>query len=1055
MSTPPTDPAFRILLIVSRPLDLPDLPHLGDQWSLINGLKAVNAHAYLKIIRPPTIEQLRTEILAGYHIVHFDGHGDFGICCPSCGMLYDKSTTKCDRCLASLEGLTEGGYLAFEREDGALDSLSAQDLAEIIAYPDYSTKLVILSACNSAAGDGNSILQTLVNKRIPTVIGMKDVIPAKATQSFFAPFYGALGKGMPISNAFNTALPALKHFDEASKLNEIPELGGAKKDAKIVKGKFAGGKVSKEPDLLHGLPDYDFIGDYIRGDPPRGRKGYLARLIKAFLENERLIVLTGPGGIGKTVIASETAKRIAYRFPGGVFWRSAKDVEHFGLNELLDAFAYVYGDDFRKQTPEAKRDQVLSYLRDYSTASLLVVDNAELINDDHLWNFINTVPLPSSVLVTTREGLAYGGLEIRVDKMEEDESLRLFKAEAGKKPGKWKRIVENKAELSPEESRELNEILRLLKGHPLGLKIAASMSANISLHAILENLKKHPPGEVSGKFDFSYNLLSDAEKDLLQKMSIFAGSFSPESVQAICNSEASQSEDCFETIGQLVRKSFVEKIGDENIRYQLHPLMRQYAASKIDIEKTRELKIKAARFFLDYATKFKTDFKSLDLERENILAGMDWAAEQMKSSDNSKDSAQMVSEYMWALDDYLDLSGYWGEYRTALNQAVQAAALLEDEGSLTGWVHNLAILEHNIGNIDEARKYYQQSMEIAQKLGDQSGISASLLHQGNLAMDTGNIEEARKYYQQSLEIAQKLGDQSGMSKCLHGLGNLAKDTGNIEEARKYYQQSLEIAQELGNHSDASKIFHQLGILAQNTGNYDEARKYYQQSLEIKQKLGNQSGISTSLHQLGNLAYLTGNYDEARKYYQQSLEIDQKLGDQSGISISLHQLGMLAQDQGNYDEARKYYQQSLEIKQKLGDQSGISNSLHQLGMLAQDTGNYDEARKYYQQSLEIFRKLGDQSGISNSLHQLGILAQDTGNYDEARKYYQQSLEIKQKLGDQRGYALSLAQMALLEEVLGNIPKAIELTQEAESIFIEIGASQYIEQAREQRERLEGK
>jgi hypothetical protein len=70
MTATDANPAFRILLIVSRPLDQPDLPHLGDQWSLINGLKAVNAHAYLKILRPPTIEQLRTEVLAGYQIVH-------------------------------------------------------------------------------------------------------------------------------------------------------------------------------------------------------------------------------------------------------------------------------------------------------------------------------------------------------------------------------------------------------------------------------------------------------------------------------------------------------------------------------------------------------------------------------------------------------------------------------------------------------------------------------------------------------------------------------------------------------------------------------------------------------------------------------------------------------------------------------------------------------------------------------------------------------------------------------------------------------------------------
>lgn len=73
---------LRILVIVSRPLDLPDLPNLADQWALQAGLRRVQAPAYLKMLRPPTVEGLRTEILNGYDIVHFDGHGDFGGAAP-------------------------------------------------------------------------------------------------------------------------------------------------------------------------------------------------------------------------------------------------------------------------------------------------------------------------------------------------------------------------------------------------------------------------------------------------------------------------------------------------------------------------------------------------------------------------------------------------------------------------------------------------------------------------------------------------------------------------------------------------------------------------------------------------------------------------------------------------------------------------------------------------------------------------------------------------------------------------------------------------------------
>jgi tetratricopeptide (TPR) repeat protein len=1048
-----TDPAFRILLVVSRPLDQPDLPYIGDQWALINGLRSVNAPVHLKILRPPTIECLRTEILAGYEILHFDGHGSFGLRCPNCSMLHDNTKKKCNRCSSSLEDQEENGYLAFERQDGVLDSLSAQDLAEIVAFTGSPMKLLILSACKSAAGDENGIMQTLIDKDVPAVIGMSETISPEATEALFSPFYAALGAGLTLSDALKTARRSLRRFEDSGKATfSIPRLEGKGKDAKIVETRCTG-NAAYEPNLLYGVPQYKFVGDCIRGNPPRGRKGYVSRLIQAFLDNEKLVVLTGQGGIGKTVLAAETSRRLAWRFPGGVFWRSA-DMQQFGLSDLLDAFVDVFGEGFRQQTNDAKRDQVLGYLGRMDKGSLIVVDNAERIKDEHLWRFLEGIPQPSAALVTTRDSLAYGGQEIHIDEMEEGESIRLFTSEASGKSPRWGRVLKGKEKLSSQEQKELVEIWRLLQGHPLGLKVAAGMLSSHSLPFIHDSLRAHPPNEVSKRFDFSYELLPESETELLQRITVFAGSFSLEAVQAVCATEG-QSLDCSESLGDLVRKSFVEKTDDAVSRYRLHFLMRQYASGKARPERVADYRRKAALFFLDIALRFKSDFGTLELEKENILAGMDWAVEQMRSSTNAKDAAEMLSYFMISLDDYSNVRGYWDADRIRLIQAIEAAVLLENEVYQAGWTHNLGFLEQKTGNIDQSRKLYLQSLEMFQKLGDQNGISRSLHHLGMLDQDTGNYDGASRYYQQSLEIFQKLGDQSGISRSLHQLGVMAQGIGDYEGARKLYQQSLEIKREMSDQNGISSSLHQMGMMAQDIGDYEGARKFYRQSLEIAEELGDLSSISISHHQLGNLAYLKGNYDEALKLYQQSLETKAELGDKKGISRSLHQLGIMAEEIGDYDEARKLHRQSMEIKKKLGDQSGISSSLHQLGIIAEEIGDYDEARKLHQKSLEIKKELGDQSGISSSLHQLGIIAYLKGNYDKARKLYQQSLEIKKELGDKSGYAISLAQLALLKEDTGDIPKAIELTQQAESIFADLGAPHHVEKARKQRERLEGK
>jgi DNA replication protein DnaC len=170
-------------------------------------------------------------------------------------------------------------------------------------------------------------------------------------------------------------------------------LEGPGKDVKILTAKVAG-KASFEAERLYGVPEYEFVGDYFRGDPPRGRKAILSQAIDALQGGEKLVVLTGQGGIGKTVLAAEAARRLSWHYPGGVFWRSAADMERLGLDEMLNSFDNIFGQELRTLPLDRKKDTVLGYLRNYDTASLLVVDNAESIQDQSLWSFLEGIPQP-------------------------------------------------------------------------------------------------------------------------------------------------------------------------------------------------------------------------------------------------------------------------------------------------------------------------------------------------------------------------------------------------------------------------------------------------------------------------------------------------------------------------------------------------------------------------------------------------------------------------------------------------------------------------------------
>jgi tetratricopeptide (TPR) repeat protein len=1049
---------FRILVIVSRPLDLPDLPNLADQWALQSGLRRVQAPAFLKMLRPPMVEGLRSEILSGYEIVHFDGHGALGRRCPNCGALHLPQEKKCDRCTVLLDDEEVKGYFAFERDDGKLDALAAEELAEIVMSTPEPAKLVFLSACESAKGGDASLQNVLLQSGVPAVLGMNESVPLKATMALAGPFYASLGAGMTIAQAFENAMPALKRLENGGELQKIPVLEGPGKDVKILPAKVAG-RASFEAERLFGLPEHEFVGDFMRGDPPRGRKGLLSQAMDALQSGEKLAVLTGQGGIGKTRLAAEAARRLAWRYPGGVFWRSAAEMERLGLEEMLNAFDNVLGPQLRTLPLDAKRDQVLGYLRNYDTASLLVVDNAESIKDPNLWRFLEGIPQPSAALVTTRESLPCGGREIRVPEMEPKEAGSLLITEARSRSPRWGEHL-NQADLEC-----LNEIARFMQGHPLAIKLTAALMASRSLTSIRDELRRNPPKEVWDRFDISCRNLTERQSDLFCRLAVFSGSMTEETVGSICIEEDQKDSWNWQSdLGELERRSFLDRIEieaqDESgnqvtlYRYRLHPLMRQYADGKAGDNLLAGLRLRAAEYFLGYAMDFFTNFSMLDSEHENILAGMDWAVEQQKSSscEAQKAGSIRIQLFMLALDRYLDVMGYWTEYHRRLHQAIEAAEILDDRKQKAIWVHNLGSLAQNIGDNTVAKRLHLQSLTISEKIGDLIGIARSLHHLGMLAQATGNYAEARQLYQQSLKIKLDLGDKSGMSSSLHNLGALAQTTGDCNEARNLYQQSMKIKQELGDKSGISKTLHQMGMLAQATGDYNEARNLYQQSMKIKQELGDKSGISITLHQMGMLAYATGDYEEARSHSQESLEISEELGARCGMAKSFHLLGILAKDAKNYEEARELYRQSMKILQELSDKNEISKLLHNSGALAQDIGDYEEARNLYQQSLEISKELGNRSSVAGSLHQMGTLAYLTSDYDEARKLFQQSLAIFLELGEKSRIASSHAQLSMLEEKMGNTKAALQLIRQAEAAFLEL-ESPFAEQARKVRERIE--
>ena len=1015
----PERPAFRVLTVVARPLDQSALPEIGDAWSLADRLAQVQAPIELAFARPPTVEALRRRMAEDWDVVHFDGHGVWAWTCPGCGAFIPKEEGQpdpgaCPRCSAALTQ-PAGGYLAFEREDGLMYLLPATEMADLLCPQGAPprARLAILTACQSAMG-APSLAGVLLAAGVPAVLGMRETVTVGAVGALLPPFYANLGAGRTPRQALEAALPALRALG-ASPLSgtpwvDLPVLDGPGVDTSLCgAGCHAHTRVEREP--LVGVPAPSpsgaFYGDLepprAPGDPPGGRKGYLVRLAQALASGEKFVALTGVGGIGKSALAAAAARRLAWRYPGGVFWVDGRDYLETGmrLEHVLAIFGHVYGEDFAKLAVARQRELALAYLRRIEAPALLVVDNSDVAGEE-VFRFLRDVPGPSVVLVTTRTAPEYGGCVLDVEAMTPREGLTFLAAEIGHRRNDPAWVLG----IDKGTAGKLVEMARRLDGHALALLQAAAQVGSMGVDYALGQVRANPArGETARRFDFSYEPLPAPRKELLHRLAAFAADFDLRAIQNLCTNllGEKQSEplaDWDADLPELVRGSFVERhpLRPNYDRFRLHPVMREYVRRKAGTEPMAAHGRRMARYFnaltgwgCDQLGDPKTALGAIaqaTIERANLLA-----AQETSLAQGLWDEAISLA---YRMGELFERSGHWADRRRALEAGIEAAQKAGDEDRAAELSHNLGTVYYQVGEYDEARAHYQQALAVKKRLDDQKGVATELHQLGVLAKDQGDYAEARRLYGEAAETFEQLGDRADAAVTVWSLGNVAYLQGDPDGTRNQYQIALTVFKELGDRKNEAGVLHQLGILAQDQGDYAEARRLYQESLDIKQQLGNKSGQQKTLHQLGMLARLTGKMQEARQLSETSYQMAVELGHKSEEAILLHELGMLAQAQGDYAEARRLYQESLDIKQQLGESAGVAQTLHNLGALAQDQGDYAEARRLYQESLDIKQQLGDRAGVASTLHNLGMLAEEDGDLKEAERLFAESLSTFEAL-----------------------------------------------------------
>jgi DNA-binding SARP family transcriptional activator/tetratricopeptide (TPR) repeat protein len=654
----------------------------------------------------------------------------------------------------------------------------------------------------------------------------------------------------------------------------------------------------------------------------------LARLLLA--RDSRLLTLAGPGGIGKTRLAIEAARALAKRLPG----RFLNGVRFVPLAALKSAqslpthVASALGVELQGAAPP--RQQLLSYLE--ARELLLILDNFEHLIDhqgEAVAFLVDLLRLAPNVklLLTSRERLSlYEEVIFDVPGLDapdegEDEATMASAAQLFVEAGR--RVRRNYAP-GAGELRWIARACRLVEGTPLAIELAASWLRHYdcaeivrqieqSLDFLASNYRDLPERQRSLRsvFEYSWQLLTPDEQAALAQLSVFTGGVAPDAADAVLGLRA--------PLADLADKSLLQRLPAG--RFDLHPLLRVYAAEKLALDPQLQLRTtnEHAGFYLDYLAaqgsgESPEQRAAIRLDLANMRCAWEWAAR--------CGMWEALGHAAATLHSFYSIQSWFQE---GIDLFAQTLAMLEADGARLApaalhaeLLGRKARMHIHIGGLVQARADLRQALAGLGQIEDPVRRRSVLDSLAITHYYAGDYSQAAALAQDSLRLSEQSGNQDGIGFALNFLGSCAKAQGDYEQARAFFQRAAETALLLQDEIGAAMVYNNLGNLLQSMGDWSGAQRYYQQSSELFGSHDHVHGAATTLANAGKLAYRRGAYDEARQLLRESLTLKRKIGDPRGEAVALAGLGDVALATGAHAEARVTLLQALELAHQAGD-----------------------------------------------------------------------------------------------------------------------------------------
>jgi predicted ATPase/DNA-binding XRE family transcriptional regulator len=586
----------------------------------------------------------------------------------------------------------------------------------------------------------------------------------------------------------------------------------------------------------------------------------------------RLLTLTGTGGVGKTRLAIQAARDAADLFPDGVAFVALTPLMDPAL--VVPTVARSLG--VREAEGQTTREALRTHLRDKRL--LLMLDNFEHLLEaaPEVANLIEFCP-NLTVLATSRAPLRVRGEhEYAVPPLKLPASTRDPKVEEvlGSPSGRllveraW--AVSSTFSLTKANAAAVASICWRLAGIPLALELAAAKAKFLDPKMLLSRLDRAlstsggrdlPDRQrtMRATLDWSHDLLSEPERELFRRLSVFAGGFTLEAAEAVGTVGSVGAEDVLDHLGTLVEQSLVvvqpPKAGGET-RYGMLEPVRQYALEKLEQSgETGMVGRSHAAFFLALAERAYPELlgerqvewlERLEQEYGNLRVAMSWAL-------NAGDGATGVRMgwtlwYFWWARSYHREGRRWMEevLKSALPPALRGRALVV-AGTLA-WGQ---------GDYERCEGYSEEGLLLSRQVGDELGAAWARVGLGLSAMSGSDYEAATSHLQDALRTFRQLGEGYGVAHVTIFLGMVALMRGDEGQATPLFEEGLAVARRIGDRTSTFIALYNLAQAALSRSDYDGAASLFEEGVTLSEQMGDQANIAYCLEGLAVVASARG------------------------------------------------------------------------------------------------------------------------------------------------------------------------------------------------------